>query len=258
MRALRSLPFIVTSAITKPVRSFRSRCACQNSCTTSSCLRPRLNSTRGNWKDNLAPPRFCIILAFQIAPPSGRILAPFQGESMEPSRHPLLPFSLQDSRLLLSAITSSPTSSLSSATPLNLPRRTSWEEKLRAIPARQSPRLYGAPLCTSHHVGSPTTSRTPNGSPPSSKEFGLDTHIEQFDVLFPRPRNAPLKLVEGGRNSSPSFRNPLFRKTPLKSAASSSPLTTLTRSTATSPPRWSTSTTESLKTTSSSSAWEFP
>ena len=74
-----------------------------------------------------------------------------------------------------------------------------WEEKLRAIPSTDNLRSYMQRLSARpHHVGSPYDKENAEWIAAKFKEFGLDTHIEQFDVLFPTPKERVIELVEGG------------------------------------------------------------
>src|SRR5213079_2729630 len=74
-----------------------------------------------------------------------------------------------------------------------------WEEKLRAIPSTDNLRAYMQKLSARpHHVGSPADKDNAEWIAAKFKEFGLDTHIEQFDVLFPTPKERVVELVEGG------------------------------------------------------------
>src|SRR5438874_1523089 len=74
-----------------------------------------------------------------------------------------------------------------------------WEEKLRAIPSPENLRAYMQRLSARpHHVGSPYDKENAEWIAAKFKEFGLDTHIEQFDVLFPTPKERVVELVEGG------------------------------------------------------------
>src|SRR5207244_8111743 len=74
-----------------------------------------------------------------------------------------------------------------------------WEEKLRAIPSPENLRAYMQKLSAHpHHVGSPADKNNAEWIAAKFKEFGLDTHIEQFDVLFPTPKERAVELVEGG------------------------------------------------------------
>src|SRR5438876_11949107 len=74
-----------------------------------------------------------------------------------------------------------------------------WEEKLRAIPSTDNLRSYVQRLSARpHRVGSPYDKENAEWIAAKFKEFGLDTHIEQFGVLFPTPRERVVELVEGG------------------------------------------------------------
>src|SRR6266705_2357740 len=64
-----------------------------------------------------------------------------------------------------------------------------WEEKLRAIPSTDNLRAYMQRLSARpHNIGSPYDKDNAEWIAAKFKEFGLDTHIEQFDVLFPTPK----------------------------------------------------------------------
>lgn len=74
-----------------------------------------------------------------------------------------------------------------------------WEEKLRAIPNTDNLRAYMQLLSAHpHHVGSPYDKQNAEWILGKFKEFGLDAHIEQFDVLFPTPKERAVELVDGG------------------------------------------------------------
>src|SRR5712671_3694915 len=74
-----------------------------------------------------------------------------------------------------------------------------WEEKLRSIPSTDNLRAYMRKLSARpHHVGSPADKDNAEWIAAKFKEFSLDTHIEQFDVLFPTPQERVVELVEGG------------------------------------------------------------
>jgi len=63
-----------------------------------------------------------------------------------------------------------------------------WEEKLKAIPDPDKIRGYMERLAAHpHHVGSPYDKDNAEWLLAKFKEFGLDAHIESFDVLFPTP-----------------------------------------------------------------------
>ncbi|HEX8878750.1 MAG TPA: hypothetical protein VF749_01915, partial [Candidatus Acidoferrum sp.] len=64
-----------------------------------------------------------------------------------------------------------------------------WEEKVRAIPSPENLRAYMQRLSARpHHVGSPYDKDNAEWILGKFKEFGLDAHIEQFEVLFPTPK----------------------------------------------------------------------
>ena len=74
-----------------------------------------------------------------------------------------------------------------------------WEEKLRAIPNTDNLRAYMQLLSAHpHHVGSRYDHENAEWLLGKFKEFGLDAHIEQFDVLFPTPKERAVELVDGG------------------------------------------------------------
>ena len=71
-----------------------------------------------------------------------------------------------------------------------------WEVMFRAIPSTQNlhdfmQRLSARP----HHVGSPYDKDNAEWILAKFKEWGLDAHIETFEVLFPTPKNRALELV---------------------------------------------------------------
>jgi N-acetylated-alpha-linked acidic dipeptidase len=74
-----------------------------------------------------------------------------------------------------------------------------WEEKLRAIPSPENLRSYMQHLSARpHNVGSPYDKENVEWILAKFKEFGLDAHIEQYDVLYPTPKERVIELVEGG------------------------------------------------------------
>ena len=74
-----------------------------------------------------------------------------------------------------------------------------WEEKLRAIPSTENLRAYMQRLSARpHNVGSPYDKDNAEWIAAKFKAFGLDTYIEQFDVLFPTPKERSVELAEGG------------------------------------------------------------
>ena len=90
-----------------------------------------------------------------------------------------------------------------------------WEEKLRAIPSTDNLRAYMQKLSAHpHHVGSPADKDNAEWIAAKFKEFGLDTHIEQFDVLFPTPKERVVELVEGGPKFVAKLQEPALPQDP--------------------------------------------
>src|ERR1700740_1297114 len=74
-----------------------------------------------------------------------------------------------------------------------------WEEKLRAIPSPENLRSYMEHLSARpHNVGSAYDKENAEWILARFKEFGLDAHIEQFDVLYTTPKERAVELVDGG------------------------------------------------------------
>src|SRR5271167_4661885 len=73
-----------------------------------------------------------------------------------------------------------------------------WEEKMRAIPNPDNLREYMQRLSARpHNVGSPYDRDNAEWIAAKFKEFGFDTHIETFNVLFPTPKERLVELVDG-------------------------------------------------------------
>jgi len=90
-----------------------------------------------------------------------------------------------------------------------------WEEKLRAIPSPDNLRAYMQKLSAHpHHVGSPADKDNAEWIAAKFMEFGLDTHIEQFDVLFPTPKERLVELVEGGPKFVAKLQEPALLQDP--------------------------------------------
>ncbi|MGA2150002.1 MAG: transferrin receptor-like dimerization domain-containing protein [Bryobacteraceae bacterium] len=71
-----------------------------------------------------------------------------------------------------------------------------WEAKFRAIPDPANLRAYMQHLSAHpHHVGSPYDKANAEWLLARFQEWGLDAHIESFDVLFPTPKERQLELV---------------------------------------------------------------
>jgi len=75
-----------------------------------------------------------------------------------------------------------------------------WESKLKAIPSAERLREYMQRLSARpHHVGSPYDKENAEWILAKFKEWGLDAKIENFDVLFPSPRERAVELVQPTR-----------------------------------------------------------
>src|SRR5437868_5014433 len=72
-----------------------------------------------------------------------------------------------------------------------------WENKFRAIPDPANLREYMKRLSARpHHVGSPYDKDNAEWILAHFKEWGLDAHIETFNVLFPTPRLRVREMTE--------------------------------------------------------------
>jgi N-acetylated-alpha-linked acidic dipeptidase len=88
-----------------------------------------------------------------------------------------------------------------------------WEEKMRAIPSPDNLRAYMERLAAHpHHVGSKYDKENAEWIAAKFKEFGFDTHIEQFDVLFPTPKERAVELVEGGPKFVAKLQEPALKE----------------------------------------------
>src|SRR5882724_2393728 len=75
-----------------------------------------------------------------------------------------------------------------------------WETKFRTIPTPANLRDYMQRLSARpHHVGSAYDKDNAEWILSKFKEWGLDAHIESFDVLFPTPKERVVELVEPSR-----------------------------------------------------------
>jgi N-acetylated-alpha-linked acidic dipeptidase len=75
--------------------------------------------------------------------------------------------------------------------------KTDWEAKFRSIPKSDSLRDYMQHLSARpHHVGSPYDKDNAEWILSKCKSWGLDAHIETFDVLFPTPKGRGVELLE--------------------------------------------------------------
>ncbi len=82
-------------------------------------------------------------------------------------------------------------------TPESSRAEQTWETKFRAIPSPDNLREYMRRLTAHpHHVGSPYGKEIAEWLQSKFKEWGFDSRIETFDVLFPTPKERSLELIE--------------------------------------------------------------
>jgi N-acetylated-alpha-linked acidic dipeptidase len=105
--------------------------------------------------------------------------------------------------LLIYVLTLSPLTFAADETPLvgyspqSSQTERDWEVKFRAIPDPANLREYMKRLSARpHHVGSPYDKDNAEWILAHFKEWGLDAHIETFNVLFPTPRLRVLEMTE--------------------------------------------------------------
>ena len=90
-----------------------------------------------------------------------------------------------------------------------------WEEKLRAVPSPANLRSYMERLTAHpHNVGTPYDKDNAEWILAKFKEFGLDAHIEQFDVLYPTPKERAVELVDGGPKFVAKLQEPVVPQDP--------------------------------------------
>ena len=90
-----------------------------------------------------------------------------------------------------------------------------WEEKFKAIPSPRLMRDYMQRLAARpHSVGTPYDQDNAEWLLAKFKEFGLDAHIETFDVLFPTPKERAVELVEGGPKFAAKLQEPVVKEDP--------------------------------------------
>ena len=96
--------------------------------------------------------------------------------------------------LLLATTSDEPLAGFSNASSTS---ERDWEGKFRAIPTPKNMRDYMQRLSARpHHVGSPYDKDNAEWILSKFKEWGLDAHIENFEVLFPTPKMRVVELVE--------------------------------------------------------------
>jgi N-acetylated-alpha-linked acidic dipeptidase len=72
-----------------------------------------------------------------------------------------------------------------------------WETKFRALPSSDNLRAYMQRIAARpHHVGSPYDRENAEWILSLFKQWGWDAHIENFDVLFPTPKERAVELLE--------------------------------------------------------------
>lgn len=90
-----------------------------------------------------------------------------------------------------------------------------WEAKFRAIPKPENLRAYMEHLSARpHHVGSAYDKENAQWIAAHFKEWGWDTEIENFDVLFPTPKERAVELVEGGAHFVAKLEEPTLAVDP--------------------------------------------
>ncbi len=113
----------------------------------------------------------CIVLASFMFPV---ILAPTAVGAAKPQSQPLAGYSAKAARV-----------------------ERDWETTFRALPSPDNMREYMKRLSARpHHLGSPYDKDNAQWILSKFKEWGLDAHIEIFQVLFPTPRERLVELVE--------------------------------------------------------------
>jgi N-acetylated-alpha-linked acidic dipeptidase len=75
-----------------------------------------------------------------------------------------------------------------------------WEGKFRSLPSPDNLRDYMKRLSARpHHVGSPYDKENAEWILSNFKQWGWDAHLENFDVLFPTPKERLVELIEPTR-----------------------------------------------------------
>ena len=88
------------------------------------------------------------------------------------------------------------TSALTGYSAQNSATEQQWEDKFRALPSPENLRNYMQRLSARpHHVGSAYDKDNAEWILSQFKSWGLDAHIEEFDVLFPTPKERLVELV---------------------------------------------------------------
>ena len=107
-----------------------------------------------------------------------------------------LAFSLLVAPMTLAQTNSTATGSMRGYSQTQAKEEASWEEKMRAIPQPNLLKEYMKVLSAEpHHVGSAYDKKNAEWILSKFKEFGLNASIEEFDVLFPVPKERVLEMV---------------------------------------------------------------
>jgi N-acetylated-alpha-linked acidic dipeptidase len=89
-----------------------------------------------------------------------------------------------------------------------------WEEKFRALPRADLLKEYMRVLSAEpHHIGSATGKRYAEWMRDQFKSWGLDAALEEFEVLFPTPKERILELVAPARYQA-ALKEPVIAEDP--------------------------------------------
>ena len=89
------------------------------------------------------------------------------------------------------------------------------EKKAIAIPQASRQKIYLERMAkVPHHAGSAASQAVAEYALGLLKEFGLDAHIESFNVLFPTPKERLVELVEGGPHFVAKLQEPAVPEDP--------------------------------------------
>jgi len=85
----------------------------------------------------------------------------------------------------------------------NAKTQIEWEDRMRAIPKPDLLREYMKQLSAEpHHVGSAYDKQNAEYIVGKFREWGFHAELEEFDVLFPTPRERLLEMIEPTRYSA--------------------------------------------------------
>ena len=93
----------------------------------------------------------------------------------------------------------------------------SWEEKFREIPKASNLDEYMKILSARpHHLGSEYDKENAEWILTKFKEWGLDAHIETFDVLFPTPKERLVEMISPTKFTA-KLQEPTLKEDPTSS-----------------------------------------